>query len=195
MTSTKLNMKANIQSIPATEGVRRVGRGEGENFDIAGAHLTWKARGEDTDYAFSICEQTLGPEEGVPLHSHASAEVFYVLSGAADFFRLVDGEEDWIRCETGDLMILPPNSLHAFYNKTSEPCRLLGISTPSHQAFFDAVASADKNRPFASLPFPEAMMLVAQIGAQHNMYFAPVDVSKPVASANRGLQQKGVTHG
>jgi ARD/ARD' family len=118
-----------------------------------------------------------------------------VLSGAADFFPLVDGKKDWIRCETGDLMILPPNSLHAFNNKTSEPCRLLGISTPSHQAFFDAVASADKNRPFASLPFPEAMMLVAQIGAQHNMYFAPVDVSKLVASANRGLQQKGVTHG
>jgi quercetin dioxygenase-like cupin family protein len=128
-------MKANIQSIPATEGVRRVGRGEGENFDIAGAHLTWKARGEDTDYAFSICEQTLGPEEGVPLHSHASAEVFYVLSGVADFFRLVDGKEDWIRCETGDLMILRPNSLHAFYNKTSEPCRLLGISTPFSSSF------------------------------------------------------------
>jgi quercetin dioxygenase-like cupin family protein len=133
----------------------------------------------DTGYAFSICEQALAPGEGVPLHSHASAEAFYVLSGAADFFRLVDGKEDWIRCETGDLMILPPNSLHAFYNKTSEPCRLLGISTPSHQAFFDAVASADKIQAFASLPFTDAMRLVTQIGAQHNFYFPPVDVSKP----------------
>ena len=109
----------NFQNIPATEGVRKVGRGEGEKFDIAGAHLTWKAKGEDTEYAFSICEQILGPDEGVPLHSHASAEAFYVLSGAADFFRLVNGNEDWIRCETGELMILPPNSLHAFYHKTS----------------------------------------------------------------------------
>ncbi len=118
-----------------------------------------------------------------------------MLAGAADFFRIVNGKEDWIRCENGDLMVLPPNSLHAFYNKTSVPCRLLGISTPSHQAFFDAVASADKNRPVASLPFPEPMMLVAQIGTQHNMYFAPVDVSKPVASVDRGLQQKGGKHG
>ena len=78
-------------------------------------------------------------------------------------------------------MILPPNSLHAFQNKSSEPCSLLGISTQLHQAFFDAVANTDKSRPFASLPFPEAMRLVAQIGAQHNMYFAPVDVSKPVS--------------
>ena len=54
-----------FQSIPTTEGVRKVGPGEGEKFDIAGAHLTWKARSEDADYAFSICEQTLGPDEGV----------------------------------------------------------------------------------------------------------------------------------
>ena len=184
-----------LQSIPTNEGVRKVGAGEGEKFDVADAHLIWKAKAEDTSYAFSICEQILAPGEGVPLHSHAAAEVFYILSGAADFFRVTAGEENWIRCATGELMILPPNSLHAFYNKTSEPCRLLGISTPSHQAFFDAVAGADKNRPFASLPFPETMMLVAQIGAQHNMYFASVDVSKPVASANRGLEQKGINYG
>jgi quercetin dioxygenase-like cupin family protein len=166
----------NLQSIPATEGVRRVEPSEGEKFDVAGAHLTWKIKAEDTGYAFSICEQTLAPGEGVPLHSHASPEAFYVLSGTADFFRLVKGHEDWIRCETGSLMILPPNSLHAFCNKTSEPCLLLGISTPLHQAFFDAVARADKGQPLASLPFPESMGLVAQIGAQHNFYFAPVEV-------------------
>ena len=184
-------MNALFQSIPPTEGVRKVAPGEGEKFDIAGAHLTWKVKSEDTGYAFSICEQTLALGEGVPLHSHASAEVFYVLTGATDFFRLVEDEKDWIRCETGSLTILPPNSLHTFYNKTYEPCRVLGISTQLHQAFFDAVVIADKSRPFASLPFPEAIRLIAQIGAQHNMYFAPVDVCPgQSASANRGLQQK-----
>ena len=173
-------MNTLFQKIPAIEGVRKVGRGEGERFDIAGAHLTWKAKGNDTGFAFSICEQTLAPGQGVPLHSHTAPEAFYVLSGAADFFRVVDGEEDRIPCEAGDLVILPSNALHAFYNRTSESCRLLGISTQSHQAFFDAVASGDKKKPFASLPLPEAMQLVAQIGTQHNFYFAPVDVSKSV---------------
>ena len=181
MTPTKLNMNTNIQNIPATEGVRKVGRGEGEKFDIAGAHLTWKAKGADTGYAFSICEQTLAQGEGVPLHSHASAEAFYVLSGATDFFRLVNGNEDWVRCETDELMILPPNSLHGFYNRTSEPCRLLGISTPSHQAFFDAAARADKNSPFALLALPETTRLITHIAGQYNMYFAPVDISRPAS--------------
>ena len=172
-------------TIPSTEGVRKVGPGDGEKFDVAGAHLTWKAKGNDTGYAFSICEQTLAPGEGVPLHSHAAPEAFYVLSGAADFFRVVEGDEDWIHCEAGGLIILPSNALHAFYNRTSEPCRLLGVSTQSHQAFFDAVASANKNKPFASLPLAEAMKLIAQIGTQHNFYFGPVDVSKPPAVTHR----------
>jgi len=74
-------------------------------------------------------------------------------------------------------MILPPNSLHAFYNKSSELCRLLGISTQLRQTFLDAVASADQEEPFSSRPLSEAMERFAQIGRQHNMHFAPHDVN------------------
>jgi hypothetical protein len=73
-------------------------------------------------------------------------------------------------------MILPPNSLHAFSNRASEPCRVLGISTPLHQTFFDAVASADQKEPFSALPLAKAMARIAEIGLQHNMYFAPYEV-------------------
>lgn len=170
-------MSVAFQNIPATEGIRKIARGEGERFDVAGAHLTWKVKGEDSGYAFSVCEQTLAPGEGVPLHSHSSPEVFYVLEGQADFFRIVAGKEDWIRCEAGSTMILPPNSLHAFYNRSSEPCRALGISTQLHQTFFDAVACANQHEPFSALPLPEAMARVAEIGLRHNMYFASHDAT------------------
>jgi hypothetical protein len=33
------SMSKLLNSIPATEGVRKVGRGEGEKLDVAGAHL------------------------------------------------------------------------------------------------------------------------------------------------------------
>jgi hypothetical protein len=74
-------------------------------------------------------------------------------------------------------MILPPNSLQAFSNKSSELCRQLGISTQLHQTFFDAVASADQEEPFSSCPLSEAMERIAQIRRPHNMYFAPHDVN------------------
>jgi quercetin dioxygenase-like cupin family protein len=173
-----------LQTIPTVEGVRKVRRGEGDKFDIAGARLTWKVKAQDSAYSFSINEMTLEPGEGVPVHSHTSAESFYVLSGAADFFHVTGGKEDWTRCETGELMILPPNSLHGFYNHGSLECRLLGISTAVHQTFFDAVGDADRTSSFASMPLGEAMSKIAQIASENHFYFAPIDVSQ--ATAQKG---------
>jgi quercetin dioxygenase-like cupin family protein len=171
-------MSNTFSTIPAVEGVRRVAVGEGDKFDVAGAHLVWKVRAEDSAYNFSVCEMTLAPSEGVPLHSHTSAESFYVIAGVVDFFRLNEGKENWVRCATGDVIILPPNSLHGFYNKGTSVCHLLGISTAVHQTFFDAVAEADRAKSFSTLPPQEAMGQIAQIALSHHMYFAPVDISK-----------------
>lgn len=70
-------MSVVLRNIRATEGARKVAPAEGERFDVAGAHLTWEVKGEDSGYAFSVCEQTVAPEEGVPLHSHSFPEAFY----------------------------------------------------------------------------------------------------------------------
>jgi mannose-6-phosphate isomerase-like protein (cupin superfamily) len=175
---SEVSQREALQNIPAAEGVRRVGRGEGEKFDIAGAHLTWKVKASESAYQFSVCEVTLAPEEGVPVHCHTSAESFYVLTGSVDFYRTIDGKEDWVHCEAGDLMILPPNALHGFYNGGSSVCRVLGISTPAHQTFFDAVAEADRETSFASMPFSEAMGKIARIALKNQMYFAPIDISR-----------------
>jgi hypothetical protein len=71
------------------------------------------------------------------------------------------GEEDWIRCEAVELMILPPNSLHGLYNHGSSDRQLLGISTAVHQTFFDAVADADRASSFASMTPEQAMGKIA----------------------------------
>ena len=169
--------------IPATDGARKLGPGKGQRFDIAGVHLTWKVKGEDSAYAFSVCEQYVGPGEGVGLHSHPYAEVFYILEGSVDFWRTLDGKEEWIRCEMGSTIILPANSFHAFYNKTSEHCRLLGISTQLHQAFFDAVERADASAPFSALPEAEVMARVAAIGSEYFMNFASQDAGADVSKS------------
>src|SRR5215467_3541485 len=171
-------MLMTVQSIPAPEGVRKVAPHEGERFNIAGAHLIWKVNSADSGYAFSVCEQALTSGEGVPLHSHPSPEAFYVIEGQVDFLRFMGGKEDWIRCEAGSTMILPPNSLHAFCNRSVEPCRLLGISTHLHQTFFDAMANADQKQPFSALPNSEALARIAEIGLLHHMYFVPLDMNE-----------------
>jgi quercetin dioxygenase-like cupin family protein len=151
-----------FQSFPAGEGVREVGRDEGEPFDVEGAHLVWKVKAADSVYSFSVNEMTLAPGEGVPLHGHTSAECFYVLTGDADFFRLQDGQEDWVRAEAGETIVVPPNSLHGFFNRGASICRVLGISTAVHQTFFDAVARLDRETSFASMDPFEAMGRLAR---------------------------------
>jgi hypothetical protein len=88
------------------------------------------------------------------------------------------GEEDWVRCEVGELMILPPNSLHGLYNRGTSVCRLLGISTGVHQAFFDAVTEADRVSSFGAIPLKEAMGKIGKIALDNHMYFALIDVSQ-----------------
>ena len=174
MTTEERKIGNNGYQIPLGSGLRKIERNEGEKFDVAGARFTWKVKGEDTGYAFSIYEQELELGEGVPLHCHAYGEVFYVLSGYIDFLRVTGAGEEWITCAGGEtIIIIPTNALHAFYNRTDRPARLLSISTQLHQAFFDAVEETDRANPFASMPGKHAM---ARIG----MHFFPFSPPPPI---------------
>ena len=59
MTTEERKIGNNGYQIPLGSGLRKIERNEGEKFDVAGARFTWKVKGEDTGYAFSIYEQEL----------------------------------------------------------------------------------------------------------------------------------------
>ena len=164
-----------VQRIPFRSGLRKVERDEGEVFDVAGARITWKVKGEETGYAFSICEQRLEPGEGVLLHCHAYSEVFYVLSGVVEFLRVTDDGQEWVTCSAGETAIIPINAPHAFYNLTEQPARLLGISTHLHQVFFDAVVEADRAESFAEMPLHDAMERIGALAQKFSMHFFPFE--------------------
>ncbi|MFJ1455078.1 cupin domain-containing protein [Nocardia sp. N2S4-5] len=66
-----------------------------------------------------------------PHHHTASTEIFYLLSGAMEF--LVDGELH--RVTEGDLVTIPPGTVHAFGATTEGPAEFLAILTPGLQRF------------------------------------------------------------
>jgi quercetin dioxygenase-like cupin family protein len=114
-------MNNDFRHIPRGRGLHKIGPNEGPIFDVAGARFAWKVKGEDTGYAFSIYEQVLNPGEGVPLHCHAHAEAFYVLSGTVDFLKVTDDGEEWIACTVGETIVVPINALHAFTTGWQSP--------------------------------------------------------------------------
>jgi quercetin dioxygenase-like cupin family protein len=149
-----------LTRIAASNGVKKLGPKEGRTIEVGGVRLTWKATGEDTGYANSVYEMDLPPGKGIPLHCHPYAEVFYVISGHTDFERIDEqGQEEWVRCGSGDTLIAPANALHAFHNRTDEPTRFLSSSGYYHElALQTAGRTVDVNAP---LP-PEKALTTAE---------------------------------
>jgi quercetin dioxygenase-like cupin family protein len=160
------------QSSPDT--LLHIAKGEGEHFDIAGAKLTWKVKSEMTDGRFCFFEQVLLPGDTVPLHVHGYTETFYILAGTVTFIG-AGGTETSVRSSVGDVTIAQSGTFHGFRNESDEEARLLSISVPEHQRFFDAIIDADRESPFSAMAPEAAMQRVAAIGESNDSVFARPD--------------------
>jgi hypothetical protein len=91
-----------------------------------------------TDGAFCLIETTNAPGFGPPLHRHAEAEIFRVLSGR--YLYEVDGRR--FHAETGDVVSVPGGAAHAFINISDKPSRQFIMITPGLDAlaFFSGLA-------------------------------------------------------
>jgi uncharacterized cupin superfamily protein len=88
---------------------------------------------------------------GSPLHMHYGVEeMFFVLSGTPTV-RTPEGEE---QLSPGDVVYFPegPDGLHDFSNATTEPVRMLGIST---KRFPDVLAYPERGVGWVATRHPE----------------------------------------
>lgn len=157
--------------------VKKISGGEGERFSLVNVNLTWNGCAEDVSGAFFFFEQTLQRGEGVPPNHHGYAESFYVLQGE---FVFVGSDRLEIPCRRGDVVLAEPGTSHAFYDHGTEVGRLLSISVGAHQRFFDAVAAADLQAPFASMTPGEAMKRIASFGQKTDTHFVVPSASESV---------------
>lgn len=180
--------RTKLKTIPASNGVKKIGPREGRTIQIGNARLTWKASGEDTGYGTSLYEMELAPGVGIPVHSHPYAEVFYVISGHTDFLRFDEhGKEEWVRCGPGDTLVAAVNALHAFHNRTDKPSRFISSSVYYHEVALDKYGlSVDVNDPLPPKGEPseaeaEQYLEVLKDAMSVHMYF-------PQQNADSGLE-------
>lgn len=79
--------------------------------------------------AYCVMKGTIPPGSGVPLHSHADAESFYVLSGEAEALMQTASGMEWQRVGPGDFIHILPGAKHAWRNGSSEPMSALVTCT------------------------------------------------------------------
>jgi len=85
-------------------------------------------RAEWADGHVCVLEQTVEPGVLVAAHRHTDeTQGAYVLGGTLGFY--VDGEETL--APAGSYVVRPAGSVHALWNPTAEPARMLEITSPA----------------------------------------------------------------
>jgi quercetin dioxygenase-like cupin family protein len=96
---------------------------------------------------------TLPPGVVIPLHSHADAEIFYVLSGSLEVFQ----SEGWQTVNAGEVVSIRGNAKHALRNTSPSLVTSLTVSKQELYNFFRELARPfDPNSPLTP-PSPEEM--------------------------------------
>lgn len=94
------------------------------------------------DYDFALGE-TPGNTQGPPPHMHNSlSETFLITEGEMEF--MINGKIKLAKA--GELIDLPPKTVHTFSNKTNKPCRWVNVHSPKgFRCFFEFVGIPIEN--------------------------------------------------
>lgn len=112
-----------------------------------GATIEVLSRSSSKDGGFCVLRGVLPPGGMVPLHSHDDPEDFYLLSGSHQVLIQQAGGLQWVDASAGDYVRIPPGTMHAHRNTSSEPAVDLVVTTPRMGRFFEEVGRAASGVP------------------------------------------------
>jgi quercetin dioxygenase-like cupin family protein len=99
----------------------RDGKDLGGDFEVV-----VKVRAEDTSGIMAVIEETVPPRRLIPPHTHQNDVWVYVLSGEIG---LLVGD-DIATASAGSWALKPRNIVHAMWNATTTPARIVEVLTP-----------------------------------------------------------------
>jgi quercetin dioxygenase-like cupin family protein len=119
--------------------------------------------------AYFVMKGTIPPGGGVPLHSHADPESFYVLSGEAEALIQTPRGLEWQKIRPGGFLHIPPGTKHAWRNRSNEPSSALITSTAKLGRALREMAqlASEDGTEFAS---PAAIQRIAEISDRYGYW-------------------------
>jgi quercetin dioxygenase-like cupin family protein len=118
-------------------GEGRLARGRAGNYRI-------KIGAAESDGAQSLVEYEILPGTRTVPHYHLKIyETVFISEGE---LRVRVGDE-WTTQAAGATVLLPVGVVHAFENRGAEPARMLIISTPAVDAFFEEMSALVESAP------------------------------------------------
>lgn len=134
----------------------------GRTLTVFGTSVAIKASSEETEGSYCVLETTFPPHYRMVLpHWHdKKSESFYVIDGALTF--TVD-DQTFI-AQRGSFVLVPPQTVHVYWNSTASPVTFLTISAPGGlEAYLAELAEVFDNRPYEAT-------LAAQIATRYDQF-------------------------
>ena len=157
----------------AERGALGVYPGGGRSIWLLGMLITFKAVGEETGGDYSVFEQTVPPQAGVPPHIHyQESEAFYVLEAVFDL--LTGGQAK--RAGVGEFVLVPRGVVHSFKNPGTTVARFLAIVTPGglHEKYLSESGEPAETETLPSPPEgPPDVEWLKQIARRYHTEMLP----------------------
>ena len=83
----------------------------------------------------------------VPMHSHDDAEDFYIVAGTQEVLTQHPHGLEWQHARAGDYVRVPPGTMHAHRNVSSQPAVDLIVTTMKLGRFFAEIGRAGTGEP------------------------------------------------
>lgn len=126
---------------------------------------------EETGQRYGAIEIQVPPGAGVPMHSHAAHEAFYVLEGQAEFVRLSPQGPEWLPAAPGDTFDIPGNTMHGFRNAGASMARMLVLFGADLAGFFEEAGMPVAPGVAVGPPTAEEIGRGLAIMRKHGMHF------------------------
>jgi quercetin dioxygenase-like cupin family protein len=150
-------------------------------FSVVGTLLQFVSTPEQNGANLSVMRGGIPAGAVVPLHSHASPEIFYLTEGTLDVFQ--EGQHpEWKTATIGDVVTVRGGVKHALRNQGSALVMSVLISDEQLYRFFRELAEPLDSTSGPPPPTPEVMQKLFEVAARHDFW-----IGSPAENAAIGI--------
>ncbi|HEY2519112.1 MAG TPA: cupin domain-containing protein [Streptosporangiaceae bacterium] len=120
---------------------------QGPAVDVLGPTIEFITQPAQDDSALCVLRGIVPPGVTVPMHSHEDAEDFYILAGTQEVLTQHPEGLEWAHAHAGDYVRVPPGTMHAHRNVSSQPAVDLIITTARVGRFFQEIGAPVTGQP------------------------------------------------
>ena len=145
-------------------------------FTVVGTLLQFVSTPEQSRANLSVMRGGIPAGAIVPLHSHASPEIFYIMEGKLDVFQDQGESSRWKTATAGDVVTVAGGVKHALRNPGSSLVITILISDGQLYRFFSELAEPFDPGTGAPPPSPAVMQKLFEVAARYNYWIGtPAD--------------------